>query len=191
MAQGRSDQAREEMTRAYQLDALSPVLNLALGYRFYYARQYAQAVEQCQQVLTMDANFAPAHTCLGRAYQQKAAFPEAIAEFRKALEISEGDTNELAALGQAYAVSHQDGEARTILNQLKERSQQTYVQPMWIAVIHLGLGERDPAFDWMQKAYDDRSAWLVYLKVDPLFDPVRGDARFADLVRRVGLAGSN
>ena len=93
-------------------------------------------------------------------------------------------------MGQAYAVSHQEGEARKILDQLKERSQQTYVQPMWIAVIHLGLGEKDQAFDWMQKAYEDRSAWLVYLKVDPLFDPVRGDARFADLLRRVGLAGN-
>jgi serine/threonine protein kinase/TolB-like protein/Flp pilus assembly protein TadD len=190
MAQGRFDRALEEMTRAYQLDTLSPVLNLALGYRFYYAHEYAQAIEQCQKVLAMDANFAPAHVYLGRAYEQKPAFPEAIAELRKALDISEGDTNELAALGQAYAVSHQEGEARKILDQLKERSQQTYVQPMWIAVIHLGLGEKDQAFDWMQKAYEDRSAWLVYLKVDPLFDPVRGDARFADLLRRVGLAGN-
>jgi tetratricopeptide (TPR) repeat protein len=191
MARGRSDTAREEMMRAYQLDPLSPVLNLALGYGFYYARQYPQAIEQCQKVLAMDPNFALAHTYLGRAYQQKPALPAAIAEFRKALEISGGDTNDLAALGQAYAVSHQDGEARAILGQLKERSQQTYVQPMWIAVIHLALGEKDQAFDWMQKAYDDRSAWLVYLKVDPLFEPVRGDARFGDLVRRVGLAGSN
>jgi TolB-like protein/Flp pilus assembly protein TadD len=190
MAQGRFDRALEEMTRAYQLDTLSPVLNLALGYRFYYAHEYAQAIEQCQKVLAMDATFAPAHVYLGRAYEQKPAFPEAIAELRKALDISEGDTNELAALGQAYAVSHQEGEARKILDQLKERSQQTYVQPMWIAVIHLGLGEKDQAFDWMQKAYEDRSAWLVYLKVDPLFDPVRGDARFADLSRRVGLAGN-
>jgi eukaryotic-like serine/threonine-protein kinase len=187
MAQGRFDSAQEEMTRAYQLDPSSLVLNLALGNRFYYARQYQQAIEQFQKVLAMDPNFTPAHVYLGRAYQQKPAFPEAIAEFRKALDISEGDTNELAALGQAYAVSHQEGEARKILGQLKERSQQTYVQPMWIAVIHLGLGEKDQAFDWMQKAYDDRSAWLVYLKVDPLFDPVRGDARFADLLRRVGL----
>ena len=96
----------------------------------------------------------------------------------------------LAALGQAYSVSHQQGEARKILDQLKDRSQQTYVQPMWIAVIHLGLGEKDQAFDWMQKAYDDRSAWLVYLKVDPLFDGVRSDARFVDLMRRVGLSES-
>jgi len=191
MAQGRLERAQEEMTRASQLDPLSPVLALALGYRFYYARQYAQAIEQCQRVLAMDSNFALAHVYLGRAYQQKPAFPEAIEEFRKALEISEGDTNELAALGQAYAVSHREGEARAILDQLKERSQQTYVQPMWIAVIHLGLGEKDQAFDWIERAYEDRSAWLVYLKVDPLFDPLRGDPRLADLLRRVGLAGSN
>jgi len=187
MAQGRSDRALDEMTRAYQLDALSPVLNLALGYRFYYARQYAQAIEQCQKVLAMDGKFVPAHVYLGRAYEQKPDLTEAIAEFQRALEISEGDTNELAALGQAYAVAHREAEARKILDQLKERSQQTYVQPMWIAVIHTGLGEKDQAFDWMQKAYDDRSSWLVYLKVDPLFDPVRSDPRFADLQRRVGL----
>jgi serine/threonine protein kinase/tetratricopeptide (TPR) repeat protein len=187
MAQGRSDRAQTEMARAVQLDSLSPMLNLALGYRFYYSRQYDQAIELCQKVLSLDANFVPAHLCLGRSYQQKPSMPEAIAEFRKALDISEGDTNELAALGQAYAVGHQESEARKILDQLRERSQQTYVQPMWLAVIHVALGEKDQAFDWMQKAFEDRSAWLVYLKVDPLFDPVRSDPRFTDLLRRVGL----
>ncbi len=191
MARGRFDQAREEMTSAYKLDALSPVLNLALASRSYYARDNAQAIEQCQKVLAMDSTFIPAHVCLARAYQQKPAMPEAIGEYRKALEISEGDTNELAALAQAFAVSHQESEARKILDQLKERSQQTYVQPMWMAVIHIGLGEKDQAFDWMQKAYDDRSVWLVYLKIDPLFDPIRNDERFSELLRRVGLATSN
>ena len=89
--------------------------------------------------------------------------------------------------GSALASSHQEAEARKIVDQLKERSQQTYVQPMWVAVIYLALGNKDQAFDWMQKAYDDRSAWLVYLKVDPLFDGVRQDARFTDLLRRIGL----
>jgi hypothetical protein len=93
----------------------------------------------------------------------------------------------LAALGYAYAISHQDGEARKILQQLTERSQQTYVQPTWVAVIHIGLGEKDQAFDWLQKALQDRSAWLVYLKVDPFFDPLRSDPRFIDLIRKVGL----
>ena len=187
MTQGSSDRALSEMTRARELDSLSPVLNLALGYRLYYARQYPQAIEQCQKVLGMDPNFIPAHVYLGRAYQQKPALTEAIAEYQKALALSEGDTNELAALGQAYAVSHQEAEARKILDELKSRSQQTYVQPMWIAVIHIALGEKDQAFDWMQKAYDDRSTWLVYLKVDPFFDPVRNDPRFTDLLRRVNL----
>ncbi|HUI54057.1 MAG TPA: protein kinase [Bryobacteraceae bacterium] len=184
---GRFDQALDEMTRADQLTPLSPVLTLALGNRLYYARQYAAAIDQCQKALTMDSSFVPAHVSLARAYQQKGMAPEAIAEFRRALDASQGDSNELAALGQAYAVSHQEAEARKILDQLKERSQQTYVQPMWIAVIHLGLGEKDQAFDWIEKAYEDRSAWLVYLKVDPLFDTVRADPRFVDLLRRVGL----
>ncbi len=187
MTQGRSDRALGEMTRAWELDGLSPILNLALGYRWYYARDSAKAIEQCQKVLSMDPGFIPAHVYLGRAYQQKPSLAEAIGEFKKALELSEGDTNELAALGQAYAVAHQESEARKILDDLKARSGQTYVQPMWIAVIHAGLGEKDQAFDWMQKAYDDRSTCLVYLKVDPLFDPLRGDSRFNDLLHRVGL----
>jgi tetratricopeptide (TPR) repeat protein len=187
MALGRFDQALVEMNRANELNPLSPAINLDLGARFYYARQYPQAIEQCQKTLAMDGGFLAAHVFLGRAYLQRAAYAEGIAEFRKALQLSDGDTNELAALGLALASSHQEAEARKIVDQLKERSQQTYVQPMWVAVIYLALGDKDQAFDWMQRAYDDRSAWLVYLKVDPLFDSVRQDVRFTDLLRRVGL----
>ncbi len=187
MVQGRFDEALVEMNRASELNPLSPALNLALGYRFYYAHQYPEAVEQIQKTLAMDAKFVPAHVYLGRAYEQKGTYPEAIAEMRKALELSEGDTNELAALGHAYAVAHQAGEAKKILDQLKERSQQTYVQPSLIALIHVGLGDKNQAFDWLQKAYEDRSAGLLYLKVDPAFDSVRSDPRFIDLLRRVGL----
>ena len=187
MVQGRFDEALVEMNRASDLNPLSPALNLALGYRFYYAHQYPEAIEQIQKTLAMDAKFVPAHVFLGRAYEQKGTYPEAIAEMRKALELSEGDTNELAAVGHAYAVAHQAGEAKKILDQLKERSQQTYVQPSLIARIHVGLGDNNQAFDWLQKAYEDRSAGLLYLKVDPAFDGVRSDPRFIDLLRRVGL----
>jgi tetratricopeptide (TPR) repeat protein len=128
-----------------------------------------------------------AHAFLGRSYQQTSRYAEAVAEFRKALDVSGGDSNELAALGQALAASHQEGEARKTLAELTMRSQQTYVQPMWLAVIHLALGEKDQAFAGMQKAYEDRSAWLVYLKIDPFFDGVRSDPRFAALLQRVGL----
>ena len=188
MALGRFDEALTEMNRAHDLNPVSPVMSLALGYRFYYARQAAPAIDQLQKTLTLEANFIPAHVYLARAYEQKNLYPEAIAEFHKALVLSEGDTNELGALGQGFAASHQAEEAKKILNQLKERSQQTYVQPTWLAVIYIGLGEKDQAFDWLQKAYDDRSSWLVYLKVDPWFDGVRSDQRFIDLLRRVGLS---
>ena len=187
MVLGRFDEAHTEMNRASELNPLSPALNLALGYRFYYAHEYPQAIDQIQKTLAMEASFVPAHVYLGRAYEQKGTYPVAIAEMRKALDLSEGDTNELAALGHAYAVSHQDAEAKKILDQLKERSQQTYVQPSLIALIHVGLGDKNQAFDWLQKAYEDRSAGLLYLKVDPAFDSVRSDPRFVDLLHRVGL----
>ena len=191
MTQGRFDEALSEMNRAYELNPLSPLVNLALGYRLYYARQYPQAAEQLQKTLTLDPEFVLAHVNLGRAYQQRNLHVEAVAEYRKALELSDGDSNELAALGQGLAAAGQLAEARKILDQLQERSQQTYVQPMWIAVIHFALGNRDQGFDWMQKAYEDRSGWLVYLKVDPFFDSLRPDPRFTDLLRRVGLTPSN
>ena len=187
MVQGRFDEALAEMNRASELNPLSPSLNLALGYRFYYAHQYSEAIEQIQKTLAMDANLIPAHVYLGRAYEQKGTYPAAIAEMRKALELSEGDTTELAALGHAYAVARQEGDARKILDQLKERAQQTYVQPILIALIQAGLGDKNQAFDWLQKAYEDRSAGLLYLKVDPAFDSLRSDPRFVDLLHRVGL----
>jgi serine/threonine protein kinase/tetratricopeptide (TPR) repeat protein len=178
MVLGRSDQALAEFNRAYELSSLAPLTNLALGYRYYYAREYSPAIAQIQKTLAMDSSFVPAHDYLGRAYEQNGMMAQALDELRKALDLSEGDTNELAALGQAYAVAHQDAAARKILDQLKERSQQTYVQPAAIAVLYAALGDKDQAFDWFQKAYDDRSGWLVYLKVDPWADPVRSDPRF-------------
>jgi serine/threonine-protein kinase len=191
MILGRFDEALVEMNRAHELNPLSPFLNLALGYRLYYSRQYPEAIDQCQKTLAMDASFVPAHVFLGRAYVQRGMYKEAVAELQKALELSQGDTNELAALGYAYAISHRESESRKILDQLKERSQQTYVQPSLVAVIYVGLGDKNQAFDWLQKAFEDRSAGLLYLKVDPSFDSLRSDGRFADMLRRVGLSPSN
>jgi tetratricopeptide (TPR) repeat protein len=187
IARGRFDDALAEMNRARQLDPMSPAINLALGYRLYYAHQFPQAMEQCQKTLAADPAFVHAHLCVGRSYEQQSAYREAILEFQRALELSEGNSNELAALGHAYALNHQQDEARKILVQLKERSRQTYVQPMWIAAIHIALGEKDQAHDWMEKAFSDRSAWLLYLKVDPALDSLRAEPWFSDLVRRVGL----
>ncbi len=187
VALGRFDNALSELNRAHELDPSSPVASLALGMRSYYARDYPKAIEQCQQTSTAEPMFVPAHVCLGRAYEQKGSYPEAIAELQRALDLSGGDTNELAALGRAYALAGQTKDALKMLTELNTRSQQTYVQPAWIAVIQVAMGDTDQAFGWLEKAFADQSASLVFLKVDPAFDPVRKDSRFADLVRRVGL----
>ncbi len=189
MVMGRPDQALAEIQRAQQLDPLSPAINLAAASAYYYNGQYDQALEQCRKTVAMDPNFTDAHVLLGRAYEQKGAYSEAIAEFQNALRLSEGGSNELAALGHAYALAGKRDEAVKILDQLKERSQQTYVQPLWIAGIHIGLGDKDQAFEWLRKTYDDRSGWLVYLKIDPMFSPLRSDPRFRELLQRVGLPG--
>jgi serine/threonine protein kinase/tetratricopeptide (TPR) repeat protein len=186
-AMGRFDEAQAQLVSAAETNPLSPVVGLALASRLYYARQYAAAIEQCQKTLAMESTFVPAHHILGEAHLANGQFPEAIAELKKALELSEGDTNELAALAYGHAVAHQAAEARKILQELKERSEQTYVQPLALAVIHIGLDNRDEAFDWLSKAFADRSAGLVYLKADPVFDKISADSRFADLVHRVGL----
>jgi tetratricopeptide (TPR) repeat protein len=190
-AMGRFDEAQAQLVSAAEANPLSPVIGLALASRLYYARQYAAAIEQCQKTLAIESTFIPAHHLLGQAHLANGHFPEALAELKKALALSEGDTNELAALAYGHAAAHETAEARRLLQELKERSEQTYVQPLALAVIHLGLGNRDEAFDWLGKAFTDRSAGLVYLKVDPLFDTISTDARFTDLVRRVGLPGAN
>jgi serine/threonine protein kinase/tetratricopeptide (TPR) repeat protein len=186
-AQGRFDQAAAEMARAFETSPLSPVVNLAGAQRAYYARQYPQAVEASQKTLALDQAFVPAHSLLAKAYAQQSAYPQALAEFKKALDGSGGDTNELAAQGFGFAVAHQPVEARQVLSELKERSQQTYVQPLWVAVIHTALGEKDQALDKLQAAFDDHSVGLVFLKVDPVFDPLHSDARFTNLLGRMSL----
>jgi len=186
-AMGRFGEAEKETLRARELDPRSPVTNLASCTRLYYARQFTESAAECERVLALDALFVPAQVFLGRAALQQNQYPAALEHFNKALALSDGDSNELAAVGYAYAVSKQPAEAKKILDQLTERAQVTYVQPTWFAVIHGALGDSNQAFQWLQKAYEDRSSSFVFLSVDPLFDPLRKDPRFSDLLRRVNL----
>jgi TolB-like protein/Flp pilus assembly protein TadD len=185
---GRPDEAIAEIKRAQELEPLSLNTNAVVGVHFYFARQYDQAIEQCQKTLELDSNFAPAHLFLGWAYVQKARYEEAIAAVKKATLLSPGDLRPLSALGYAYAMSGQTGEAMNILDQLKELSRRRYISPHDRAIIYAGLGEKEQAFAWLDNAYADRSWPLPLLKVDPRFDSLRSDPRFADLVRRIGLA---
>jgi tetratricopeptide (TPR) repeat protein len=124
---------------------------------------------------------------LGRAYEQKTMFKEAVAELSKAVALQRNMTFALAALGHAYAVSGQRSQALQMVNQLKLMSKERYVSPSDIAMIYAGLGEKDQALTWLEKGFFERSWYMVLLKVDPRLNPIQSDPRFQDLVRRVGL----
>jgi DNA-binding winged helix-turn-helix (wHTH) protein/TolB-like protein/TolA-binding protein len=183
---GQFDKSIAEERRALELDPLSVGIKTYAGITFYFARQYDRAIEQYQSALEMGQNFASAHYWLGQAYQQKGMYGEAIEEFQKARQLGDA-TSTVAALGRCYAVSGETGEARKILEELKEASNRSHISAASLALIYTGLGDKDQAFQWLQRAYVERDPWLIYLKVDPNYDHLRSDPRFSDLLRRVGL----
>jgi TolB-like protein/tetratricopeptide (TPR) repeat protein/predicted Ser/Thr protein kinase len=187
---GRLQEALAETKRAQELDPLSLLINRGLGLAFYTARQYDKAIEQSQKTLELDPNYTNAHRTLGMAYVQKSMFREATAEFEKALTISPGNTNVLAELGYGYAVAGRRADAQKVLDQLNEISKQKYVPAGFRVMIYAGLGERDKALEWLEKSYEERNIvgdGTADIKVDPVFDPLRSDPRFADLLRRMNL----
>jgi serine/threonine protein kinase/tetratricopeptide (TPR) repeat protein len=182
---GRFDEAVAEGKRTLQLDPLSIPANRQLGYTFYFARQYDQAIEQLRRTLELDPNFIPALTSLGSAYLQKSMYREGIAEFEKALAISPGNTQALWRLGYAYAVTGRRAEAQKVLDELLKKK---YVPAFTMAIIYTGLGQKDQAFKWLEKSYEEHdSGPFSFVKVYPIFDPLRSDPRFADLLRRMNL----
>jgi serine/threonine protein kinase/Tfp pilus assembly protein PilF len=185
---GRPEESLAESKLALELDPLSLIINLHLGWHYLYVRQYDKAIEQLRKTLELDPNFALALLFLGQAYEQKAMHSEAIVEFQKAISLSRGGPVHVAALGHAYAVSGKRGEAQKVLERLIELSKRRYVPSYEISVIYAGLGDKEQAFAWLQKAYEERdSSWLGDVNVDPRFDDLRSDPRFTDLLRRLGL----
>jgi tetratricopeptide (TPR) repeat protein len=186
--QGRWEEAITELTRARELDPLTPWVSTNLAYFYYLARRYDEAITQLRKIIETDPNFPVAHYTLGLAYEQKGMFAEAIAECNQARLLDPKLPFLLSYLGHAYAVSGKRDEARRMLEELKKSAKQTYVDLYYVAIIYVGLGETDQAFAWLEKAYQERSENLLALKVDPVFDSLRSDPRFADLLRRLNLS---
>jgi Flp pilus assembly protein TadD len=153
----------------------------------YYARRYDQAIEQLGKTLEMDPNFARAHWILALAYEQVGRSEEAVLECKKAVDLSGGDPVVLGVLGHAYAMSGKRSEAQKVLAELKDLSKRRYVAPFDIALIYSGLGDKAQTLEWLEKAYEDHSQRLLWIKVDPRLDSLRGEPRFQDLLRRMGL----
>ena len=135
----------------------------------------------------MKVSRARAYWAIEEPYEQKGMYEEALAALAKARQLSDSPTM-LALLAHAYVGMGKRIEAQKILDQLKEMSKQTYVDSYFIAEVYTALGEQDRGFQELEKAYQEHSSWMVWLKVEPKFDPLRADPRFADLLRRVGLA---
>src|SRR5260370_27660817 len=188
MAMGQTEQSLAESKRALAIDPLGLIINVHLGWHYLYAHQYDVAIDQLKKTLEMEPNYGLAHWYLGLAYQQKQMYPEALEELRKARDLLKNNVPVEADMGYTYAVSGKRDEAEKILNQLTELSKRKYVSSYNMALIYIGLGEKDRALEWLENSYKERSELLVYLKVEPRLDTLRSDQRFAELMRRVGLA---
>lgn len=173
--------------RGLELDPLDLEMNAHLAWHHYMARQYDQTIEQCLQTIAMDPNFHETHWFLGWACAQTGQYAKAVDAFQKAIALSGGSPEMTAELGYAYAVFGKNDEARKILDELKELLERKYLSPYCLALIYAGLGEKDQALEWLEKAYQKRVALLIYLGRQPQFDALRSDPRFADLLLRVGL----
>ncbi|MGA2856413.1 MAG: protein kinase [Candidatus Sulfotelmatobacter sp.] len=187
-AMGRADEAWVQVSAAQGLDPLYADNNATAGWDLYCARRYDQAMEQCQRALELAPNDKSTHSCLSYAHLGKGQYPQAIEEGMRAWTLSGKDTVWMALLGRIYAQEGNVAEAHRILAQLLLRSRQTYVPPYFITALYAALGNRERALQWLDRAYTERDLYLAGIKVDQAVDPLRSDARFQELERRVGFS---
>jgi serine/threonine protein kinase/Tfp pilus assembly protein PilF len=186
-AMGRTKESLNESQKALKLDPLDDVLNAHLAWNYIFSRQYDKAIDQCKKMIEFKPNSYEPHFYFGWALQQKKMFNESISEFQKAFTLNPNATYVIAAMGYVYALQKKPDEAKIMLDQLLNSSKHKYVDAYSFALIYVGLGDKDRAFEWLNKAYKENSNWLSYLKVEPRLDPLRSDHRFKDLLDKVGL----
>ena len=184
---GRHEQALAEIRTAQELEPYSAITTLSAGWAFYYARKYDRAIEQCRAVADLDPHSMSARDCVGSAQLASGANEQAIALYRTLAASSGNDPLRLASLGFAYALSGRKADARKVIGQLNDASKIHYVPASLLAEIHAALGDKDKAFSWLEKAYEQHDSFLVRLKVEPALDALRSDKRFEELLHRMSL----
>jgi TolB-like protein/Flp pilus assembly protein TadD len=183
-----NDAAISAHKTAQKLDPLSVNFITNVANAMYFARHYDKAIVQCQKALEMDPHFFLAHYTLGESYEQKGMFDEAIATFRRSVELSQDNPEMLAALGRALALAGKREEAQRIVAELRTRMDQRHSWHFDIALIYAALREDDKAFECLEKGYEWHDGMIIHLNVEPRFESLRSDPRFQDLVLRMGLA---
>jgi tetratricopeptide (TPR) repeat protein len=186
---GREQEALAEITRAHQLDPLSPIISQSVGSVYVNARQYDEAIAVCKKVAIEDPTFAPAHSCLANAYWGKRMYPQVIEEWKADGQLS-GDSNEsdfASALEQGFRSAGWKGALTKGIEIRQAQRKASYYSAYRIAELYADLGDKDQAFRWLNTASQERDLALTGLKTDFIFDSIRSDPRFAELVRKVGL----
>jgi adenylate cyclase len=182
----RFDEALENYHRALELDPLSLQVNLNLGTCLWLMCRHDEAIAQLQKLIELDENYTPAYLALGCTHLSEGNFPESLREFKRAWQLDPEAFLVLGFLGHAYGISGNRRAALKVLKELEVTGEKKYVSPYAIAITHLGLGNKEEAFEWLEKTFEDNNDFLVWLNVGPELDSLRSDPRFVDLLQRVG-----
>jgi TolB-like protein/DNA-binding winged helix-turn-helix (wHTH) protein/Flp pilus assembly protein TadD len=185
--QGRHDEALVEAKRALELDPLNLMIGTWVGLRYYLARRYDGAIEQSRNTVDLDPNFAAAHLILGESYVQQGKHKLGLDELQKAASLSGDSPLYMAQVGVSLALAGEKKEALRVIRELQGISSRRYVSPYGVAQIYAALNDKEQTYRWLEIACPDRAVWMSYLAVDPLFDSIRSEEPFRDLLRRAGL----
>ncbi len=187
MTMGRHEEAMVRIKKSQDLDPLSLIISVAVGWAHYFARRYDEAIEQLRRTVDLDPNYPITYWILGLLLRKTGCYELAITEGEKGVKLSGGSPLMRAALAHTLGTAGRTREALQILDDLTKLAKQKYVAPYFFAGIHIGLGENERAIEYLQKCYEEHSHWLIYLHLDPSMDDLRDNPGFQDLLRRVGL----
>jgi TolB-like protein/Flp pilus assembly protein TadD len=187
MTIGRHAEALARMNKSQELDPLSLIISVAVGWALYNARRYDDAIDQLRRAVELDPHYPVTYWILCLLFRITGRYEMSIAEGEKAVKLSNGSPLMCAALAQTFGAAGRKKEALQLLEQLKRLAEQKYVAPYFLAGIHIGLGENDLALEYLERCYQEHSHWIIYLHMDPGMDSLRGHPRFQHLLQRVGL----
>jgi tetratricopeptide (TPR) repeat protein len=189
-AMQRYDEASVVFDKAVSLDPLSPAIGTDMGFGFYYGKQYDRAAIVLKAALELNPKFAAGHLWMGRVYQAKGMYNEAIEEYKLSMAGTSRWPVAFAQIGNVYGVSGNHTQAKVILDSLNKMATNKFVTSYGVALVYAGMGDKGQAYRWLNKAYDERSHWLVWIKTDPRWDAFRSDPQFAELEARISLPDS-
>ena len=187
-AMGRHDESLAQIKQAQELDPLSLMISIDVGFVLFYGRKDDLAIEQYQKTIEMDKSFVVSYWRLAMIYAQKEMYNEALVMTQNMKKLlGDNDPLFLTTLGYVYSLSGKRDEAKKVLKELSELSKQRYISPLRIALIYMGLGQKDQTFKWLEKAYEERDFWMTLIKTAPPFERLRSDPRFKKLLKKMNL----